>query len=90
MANNLIMKTVSLSTSYQPLSNIPQLGSGELHCPPTNSGIVYVKSAGDEQQWIAGEYHFIPTLVDLHTIEVKGVSGDIIKFTGSTGGTFTK
>lgn len=81
MACNIIMRTVTLTASYQPVLAADDKWAqsaftGVLSCPPSNTGSTTFKTADDaESVWIPSEWHNF-TRVSLANLEVKGTVGD--------------
>ena len=82
--NNVIMRKIDVTGSYQPLSTERLVGSVTISTPPTNLGEVLFKAAGGpEVPWIAGEWHTLRS-VNLADIEVKGTVGDMVTVVGGS------
>ncbi|NBC11286.1 MAG: hypothetical protein GVY24_06045 [Planctomycetes bacterium] len=84
--NNVIMRSVALTTEYQPLSAVKLIGSVTISAPPTNSANVLFEN--DHSQlppvpWVPGEWHEFRS-VNLAEIVVKGTPGDFITVVGGT------
>lgn len=82
--NNVIIRTFSVSASFQPLSADRLVGSVTLSCPPTNAGDVTFKAdSGSDVPWVPGEWHDF-VRVNLAEIQVKGTVGDVVTIIGGT------
>ena len=77
--NNVIMRKVDITETYQPLVAEQTVISGTLSAPPDNTGVVYFKGDdGSDVPWIPGQWHRFHS-VDLAEIEVKG-NGETIRW----------
>ena len=86
--NNVIMRTITLTDQYQPLSSKTQeIGSVDVTAVPGNQGPVYFVCGDPLSQagvaWISGEWHSF-TRVNLAEIKVRGTVGDKVTVIGGT------
>ena len=86
--NNVIMRTITLTDQYQPLSSKTQeVGSVEITCVPGNQGPAYFICNDSQSQagviFQQGEYHDF-FHIDLSEIKVRGTPGDQITVIGGT------
>ena len=82
--NNVIMRTLTVTGDYQPLTTASLIGSVTISCPPTNLGnVVFKGDDGGEVPWIAGEWHEFQS-IDLSSIQVRGQIGDAVTVIGGT------
>lgn len=82
--NNVIMRSITVTSTYQPLVSQPLVGSVTISTPPGNAGTVFFE--GDDASdvpWVAGEWHDFRR-VDLSRIRVKGTPGDTVTVVGGT------
>ena len=75
------MKKVIVAADYAALEADRTVLNCEISCPPGNAANVTFKVAGNEVDWIPGEYHALRQ-VDLATIQIKGTPGDVITIVG--------
>ena len=55
--NNVVMRKIVLTASYQKLSSVPLVASVCISCPPGNAGITYFKGDdGLDVPWQPSEY----------------------------------
>ncbi len=82
--NNIIMRKIAVTTTYQPLVAAALIGSVTISCLPTNSGPVQFRGDdGLDVPWLPGEWHeFIK--VNFADIKIKGNAGDAITVIGGT------
>ena len=86
MADNIIIKTITLTADWQAISETPLVVSAELSVPPGNAHNVTVRTStrpADEAVWIPGEYHRF-FRIDLSEFQVKGEPGETITVIGET------
>ena len=84
MANNVLMRKIEVTASYQPLVSEPTVVTVTISSPPTNTGTVYFKGDdGSDVPWVPGEWHDFQR-VDLAEIEVKGAPGNTVTLVGGT------
>jgi len=84
MANNVLMRKIEVTASYQPLASEPTVVSVTISAAPTNTGTVYFKGDdGSDVPWVPGEWHDFER-VDLSEIEVKGAPGNTVTLVGGT------
>ena len=84
MPNNLILRTVEVTTNYTPLSTKPLVGTVDVSTPPNNSGPVFFKAGATEEAWfLPGEFHCFAR-APIHEILVKGTPGDTVTIIGGT------
>ena len=82
--NNIIMRKIVLTDTYQQLSSVPLVASVCISCLPGNAGIAYFKGDdGSDVPWQSGEWHKF-VRVDLAGIQAKGTAGDILTVVGGT------
>ena len=82
--NNVIMREVDVTASYQPLVAGSLVGSVTISCPPSNTADVLFKGDdGSDVPWLPGEWHDL-VRVNLAGIEVKGTPGDVVTVVGGT------
>ena len=82
--NNVIMRNITVTGSYQPLSSEKLVGSVTISAPPTNAGNVSFKGDdGSDVPWVPGEWHDFRS-VNLAEIEIKGTPGDTVTIVGGT------
>jgi hypothetical protein len=82
--NNIIMRKIVLTGSYQQLSSVPLVASVCISCPPDNTGIATFKGDdGSDVPWQSGEWHKF-VRVNLTDIQAKGTAGDILTIVGGT------
>lgn len=82
--NSTIMRSITLTAQYQPLSLVPLVGSFEISSVPTNAATVFFQGDdGTDVPWVPGEYHAVYR-VDLSRILVKGTPGDLVTVVGGT------
>ncbi len=82
--NNVIMRHVDVTETYQPLSGVQLVGTVTISTPPGNSAdVLFRGDDGSDVPWIPGEWHdFIS--VNLAEIFVKGAVGDSVVIVGGT------
>ncbi len=82
--NNVILRKIVVTGSYQPLVNSSLVGSVCISCPPNNSVSVYfLGDDGSDVPWIPGEWHEFKH-IDLASIQIKGNAGDVVSVVGGT------
>jgi hypothetical protein len=82
--NNVIMRTIDVTTSFSPLVAEELIGSVTLSCPPTNTGnVVFQGDDGSEVPWLPGQWHRLYS-VNLAAIRIKGAVGDKLNVVGGT------
>jgi len=83
--NNVIMRKVVVTATYQPLSaKSREVASVEVSTPPTNAGVVFFRGDdGTDVPWVPGEYHGFKS-INLADIKVKGAPGDTVTVVGGT------
>jgi hypothetical protein len=82
--NNVIMRKIDVTGSYQPLASAEMVVSVTISAQPSNSGPVYFKGDdGLDVPWLPGEWHAFWS-VNLAEIEVKGTPGDVVTVVGGT------
>ena len=82
--NNVVMRKIVVTGSYQPLSAQSLIASVTISTPPTNAGTVdFLGDDGTDVPWISGEWHELRS-VDLSQIKVKGTPGDVVTVVGGT------
>ena len=84
--NNVIMRSVAVTTEYQPLSAVKLVGSVTISTPPTNSADVLFENDDPELpgiQWVPGEWHEFNSS-NLAEVRIKGTPGDVVTIIGGT------
>jgi hypothetical protein len=82
--NNLIMRKVNVTSSFQSLVSGRLVGSVTITAAPGNASEVYFRGDdGSEVPWVAGEFHSLRS-IDLSSIQVKGNPGDLVTIVGGT------
>ena len=82
--NNVVMRKINVTGSYQPLVTGTLVASVTISALPTNSGTVYFRGDdGLDVPWLAGEWHEFQS-VNLAEIRVKGAVGDAVTVVGGT------
>ena len=82
--NNVIMRKIVLTDTYQPLSEVQLIGSVTISCPPLNAANAIFKGDEDaEVPWIPGEWHDFRS-INLADLQVKGTPGDVVTVVGGT------
>lgn len=82
--NNVIMRTIPVTTAFTPLSAERFVGTFEICTPPQNTGrVVFRVPDGGSVEWIPGETHFFQR-INLRDIEIRGVAGDTVAIVGGT------
>jgi hypothetical protein len=86
MANNVIMRSLSLTTEFQPLSSQDmEVATVDISAPPSNdNSVLFLGDDGTEVPWIPGEFHTL-VRVNLADIRVKAQNaGDIVTVVGGS------
>ena len=82
---NYVMRKITVSASYQPLSTAKVVASVTVSCPPSNVANVFFKGDdGTDVPWVPGEWHDL-LRVDLSEVQVKGTVGDVVTVVGGAG-----
>ena len=82
--NNTIMRTIDVTTEYQPLADSRVIGTVTVSCLPANGEVVYFRGdTGQDVPWVPGEYHELHS-VNLADIQIKGTAGDVVTVVGGT------
>jgi len=82
--NNVVMRKITVTEDYQPLSETQLVASVTISAQPTNSGPVLFKGDdGSEVPWLAGEWHGFRS-INLAEIELKGTPGNVVTVVGGT------
>jgi hypothetical protein len=82
--NNTVMRKITLTATYQPLSAVPLVASVDISSPPTNAAVCYFRGDdGSDVPWQAGEWHPFVS-IDLSKVFVKGAVGDVVTVNGGT------
>jgi hypothetical protein len=82
--NNVIMRLVTVTAGYTPLTAVETVGTFTVSALPGNTGNVLFKGDdGSDVPFIPGEWHILKH-VDLHAIQVKGTVGDKVSVVGGT------
>jgi hypothetical protein len=82
--NNTIIKTISVTGTYAPLSATRLVGSVVVECPSTNSAVVYFQGDDDVDVAVEAGSSYMFLSVDLNQFLVKGTSGDVVNVIGGT------
>jgi len=83
MANNVIMRAVTVNDVWQPLASAKTVCSVTISTPPTNAGVVLFEVEGQNVPWVPGEWHEFQR-VDLATIKILGTVNDLVTIIGGT------
>jgi hypothetical protein len=82
--NNLIMRKVNVTSSFQSLVSGRLVGSVTITAAPGNASEVYFRGDdGSEVPWVPGEWHSFRS-INLAQLEVKGNTGDLVTIVGGT------
>ncbi|HOD84865.1 MAG: hypothetical protein BWX88_05185 [Planctomycetes bacterium ADurb.Bin126] len=84
--NNVILRKINVTGSWQPLSAARLIGSVTIATPPANAGNVLFRNAAEPTQevaWVPGEWYDFYR-IGLSEIEVKGSVGDAVTVVGGT------
>jgi hypothetical protein len=83
--NNVVMRKITVTASYQLLSaKSREVASVEVSTPPTNTNAVFFRGDdGSDVPWVPGEYHVFQR-INLADIKVKGTPGDVVTVIGGT------
>ena len=82
--NNVVMRKITVTGSYQPLTDSQLIASVTISAQPTNVGpVLFEGDDGMNVPWLAGEWHAL-VRVDLSAIRVKGTPGDVVTVVGGT------
>ena len=82
--NNIIMRKIDVTGSYQPLISAKTVVTATISAPTTNAADVYLKGDDDSDvPWVPGEWHTF-VRVNLADLQVKGTPGDSITIVGGT------
>lgn len=86
MANTLINRAITVTTSYVALSSSSETVNVDISCGPGNAGVVYFRDddGSSDVPWVASEWHRIRN-VDLSKIFIKGTASDIVTIVGVSG-----
>lgn len=80
-----IMREITVTADYLPLSADSLVGNFEISCLPSNAAnVLFQGDDGSDVTWIPAEWHEFPSL-DLNNIKIKGTPGDKIKVIGYAG-----
>jgi hypothetical protein len=82
--NNTIIKSISVTGTYAPLSSTRLVGSVVVECPSTNAAVVYFQGDGDADVAVAAGSSYVFLAIDLSQFEVKGTPGDVVNVIGGT------
>lgn len=84
MANNTIMRQVTVTDQFAPLANRSTVCSVTISCPPGNvDPVIFLGDDGSEVTWLAGEWHTFHS-INLADIRIKGTPGDVVSVVGGT------
>jgi hypothetical protein len=82
--NNIVMRKIVVTGSYQPLASASLVASVTISTPPANAGNVLFKGDdGSDVPWVPGEWHEFRS-IDLSAVLVKGTAGDVVTLVGGT------
>lgn len=82
---NLIIRKISLTTSFAPLASAPTIGSFTLRAGSSGAGAVLLKSDdGTQDVNFDRGVQFLLERVNLADIQAKGAAGDYILVLGAT------
>jgi hypothetical protein len=82
--NNVIMRSIPVTTEYHPLVVQPLVGSVTISTPPDNAANVeFLGDDGNAVPWVPGEWHEFRS-IDLSSIYVRGQAGDLVSLVGGT------
>ena len=82
--NNTIMRSIEVTTQYQPLVTQRLVGSVTISCPPTNAGdVTFLGDDGSDVPWEPGEWHTFHR-INLAEVKIKGTAGDVVTIVGGT------
>jgi len=82
--NNVVMRKINITASYQPLATEQTIASVTISTPPDNVADVFFQGDdGSDVPWVPGEWHDLRS-VDLSQIRVKGTAGDTVTVVGGT------
>lgn len=84
--HNVILRTITVTGAWQPLSATPLVGSVTLSTPPTNSATTLLRCEADTENQVSlvpGEWHDLKR-VELSALQVKGTPGDKVTLIGGT------
>ncbi len=82
--NNMVMRKIAVTGTYQPLADRRLFASATLSCPPTNAeAVLFQGDDGSDVPWVPGEWHEVRR-VNLNEILVKGTPGDVVTVIGGT------
>ena len=82
--NNIIMRNVTVTAGYQPLSAVSLVGSVTISTPPGNTNdVVFRGDDGSDVPWRPGTW-FDFYNIDLAEVFVKGTPGDAVNVVGGT------
>ena len=82
--NNILMRKIDVTDSYQPLASVRTVASVTISSPPTNAGNVLFKCPdGQDVPWVPGEWHDFRS-VNLAEIQIRGTVGDTLTIVGGT------
>jgi hypothetical protein len=82
--NNFVMRKITLTATYQPLSSVSLIASVDVSALPTNAGVAYFQGDdGTDIPWQPGEWHLFKS-IDLSKVMVKGTVSDVVTVVGGT------
>lgn len=82
--NNIVMRKVALTASYQRLVAEPLVATVEISTPPSNSDpVIFQGDDGSEVPWLPGEFHSF-VRINLADVKLKGTPGDVVTIVGGT------
>lgn len=82
--NNTVMREITVTGTYQPLSTSPLVASVTISTPPSNlSNVLFQGDNGSHVPWVPGEWHDFRS-IDLALVKVKGTPGDVVTVIGGT------
>ncbi len=82
--NNAILRRITVTASYQPLTSERVVGSFTITAPPSNADPVqFLGDTGDDVPMVPGEWHRFKS-INLAELQVRGTPGDIVTVIGGT------
>ena len=84
--NNVILRKIVVTPTWQPLSESKLVASVTISTPPTNAATVLFRTKGEpthEVPFVPGEWHDFER-INLAEIEIKGTANDLVTLTGGT------
>ena len=84
MAANAIIKSLTLTASWQKVSDVSLIGNVTIALPRSNSDPASVRVNGGSTETWPKDTSAVLEGVDLSTIEFKGTAGDLVLIAGNT------